>query len=174
MDSMKTKGVAIIILSMALSSIGAPLPPNGFYRLTVEEVVNTSHSRVLNLRIEARPTAEMMEMRFLEGNGGGSCILSGNPKSKIREGKVVFVAMRTDRDSSVATTTVLQSGSGGSHASLPASYDSPSDVEVGKIFSLSVTNGLYDLNRPLVIGTRNGEPIRFVVGRWNWEQARAR
>lgn len=169
-DFMKTNGLAFIVVLLAWSSIAAPLPPNGFYRLTMEEVVNTGHCRVLSLKIEARPTAEMMELRFLESRGGGSCLLSGNPKSKTREGKLVFAAMRTDRESAVETTTVLQTGSGGSSASLPASYDVPPDADVETFFSLSVTNGLYELNRPLIIGKRNGEPIRFVVGRWNWEQ----
>ena len=166
---MKTKGLAFVIVSLAWASMAAPLPPNGFCRLTIEEVVNTGHCRVLNLKIEARPTAEMMALET-EGRGSGSCRLSGNPKSKIREGKLVLVAMRTDHESPVETTTVLQSGSGGTSASFPASYDVPPDAQVETFFSLSVTNGLYELNRPLVIGKRNGEPMRFVVGRWNWEQ----
>lgn len=168
-DFMKTKGLACIIVSLAWSSIAAPLPPNGFYRLTMEEVVNTGHCQVLNLKIEARPTAEMMALE-MEGRGSGSCRLSGNPKSKIRDGKLVLVAMRTDRESPVETTTALQSEGGGTFATFPASYDAPPDARVETLFSLSVTNGLYELNRPLVIGKRNGEPIRFVVGRWNWEQ----
>jgi hypothetical protein len=28
---------------------------------------------------------------------------------------------------------------------------------------------LYKLNQPLEIGTRNGKPMRLVVGNWNWE-----
>jgi hypothetical protein len=167
---MKTQFLSCIILSLAWSLIGAGLPPEGSFRLTVNEIVGTGHCRVLTLKVQARATAEMMAIRFPDGGGEGSCTLTGSSKSKMREGEIVLATMRSHPESPVETTTVLQTSAKGSHVSLPASYELPSTAQVDAVFSLSVTNGLYELNRPLLIGKRNGEPIRLVVGRWNWEQ----
>lgn len=167
---MKIQLLSCIFFSLTWCLAGAGLPPDGFFRLTVNEIVGTDHCRVLTLKVQARVAAEMLTIRFPDGGAEGSCTLTEASKSKVREGEIVLAAMRSHTESPVETSMVLQTSSKGSHVSFPASYGLPATARLDSIFSLSITNGLYELNRPLLIGKRNNEPIRLVVGRWNWEK----
>src|SRR3954447_8140412 len=109
---MKATLLICTLFALTSSSRASPLPPDGSFRLTVEDVVRTTHCRVVTLNIEARPAAEMMELRS-EGRGGGSCVLRPTLKGKGREGQVVLSAMRSHSDSPVVTATVLQASPDG-------------------------------------------------------------
>ena len=58
---MKTTLLVCTILAVAFSSSAATLPPADSFRLTVEEVVQSSGCRVVNMKITTR-AAEMMQM----------------------------------------------------------------------------------------------------------------
>jgi hypothetical protein len=139
----------------------APLPPADSFRLTVEEVVRSSACNVLALKVEVR-SAEMLALRWGNGGGGGSTILNQG-----REGSIVFASMLAEGDSLCHTVTVIQSSVGGSHVTARMSYTLAPDEKLESVFSLIVTNGVYKLDRPLTIGSRKGESMQLVVGRWS-------
>ena len=156
---MKTTLLVCTILAVAFSSSAATLPPADSFRLTVEEVVQSSGCRVVNMKITTR-AAEMMQMSWDNGarmSSGLSSVLKG----KAREGTVVLASMFGEGFTACHTTTTVQS------SILPVSYDLAPGTKLESVVSLSVTNGIYKLDRPLVVGTRNGETMRLVVGKWD-------
>ena len=162
---MKTTLLACTILAVAWSAPAASLPPANSFRVTVEEVVQSSHCRVVTLKIEAR-SAEMMAIRW--GNDGAAELaLDPAPKGKGREGSVILASMQGERSSVCHTSTVLQGRGGGSQTSAHGTYNISAGAKLESVISLSVTNGLYKLNQPLVIGTLNGKAMRLTVGSWN-------
>lgn len=62
----------------------------------------------------------------------------------------------------------------GSHVGSSASFDLERGKDLALAFEITITNGVYRLIRPLVIGKRHGETRRLVVGSWNWEQGSQR
>jgi hypothetical protein len=154
------------ILALAFSVHAAQLSPDDSFRLSAVEVVNGGGCRVLHLTIEAR-SAEMMEMHYEHG-GVGSIALDPSTKGKIRKGTVMLASML---GSDVCHTVVSLYSSPGSYVSSPASFDIERDTDLASVFEITITNGVYRLDRPLVIGKRNGKTMRLVVGSWNWEQA---
>ncbi len=156
---MKTTLLICTILAVAFSSRAAPLPPADSFRLTVEEVVQSSGCRVVNIKITTR-AAEMMQMSWDNGVRMSSN-LSPAFKGKAREGTVVLASMLGEGFTVCHTSTTVQS------SILPVSYDLAPGMKFESVVSLSVTNGIYKLDRPLVVGTRNGETMRLVVGKWN-------
>jgi hypothetical protein len=169
---MKTTVLTCIILALVFRAGAAPLPPEGSFRLTVEKVVQSDYCRVVRLKVEARPKTEMMELRF-ENGGGGSVILAATPKGKTREGTMTLASMRCESDSTCHVTTLLESRpGGGTSANGHGSYELAPGAKLESVVAVTVTNGFYKLDRPLVIGKRHGEAMRLVVGSWNWEQVR--
>jgi hypothetical protein len=167
---MKARLLTCIILVVSCGLHAAPLPPADSFRLTVEELVESSVCRVVQLKVEARPTAEMLQMLGEPGYGGGSGInLTPTLKGKARETKVIVASMLGDTNSVCHVATLIQSGVG-SRTTERRSYNLAPETELKSVVVLTVTNGLYKLNQPLEIGTRNGQPMRLVVGNWNWEQ----
>ena len=170
---MKTTRLVCLIFGVSFASHAAPLPPADSFRLTVEELVESSVCRVVQLKIEARPTAEMLEILHEPENGGSSIILAPTLKGKGRESKVVLASMLGDSNSVCHVATLTQSGEG-TRTETRRSYDLAPDTELKSVVVLTATNGLYKLNQPLLIGTCNGVPMRLVVGSWNWEQPSAK
>jgi RNA polymerase sigma factor (sigma-70 family) len=156
---------AATIPASGQASQGVLLPPTDSFRLTVDEVVQSSDCRIVNLKIEAL-SAEMMEMQWQNGATGGVG-LAPAIKGNGREGTVVLASMLCESKPICHTTTVLQGRVGGSHTSAPVSYDLAPDTKLESVVSVTVTNGVYKLDRPLVIGSRKGETMRLVVGSWN-------
>ena len=156
---MKATLLACTILAVALISRAATLPPADSFRLTVEEAVQSSGCRVINLKITTR-SAEMMQMSWDNGARMSSG-LSPAFKGKAREGRVVLASMFGEGFTVCHTTTTVQS------SILPVSYDLAPGTKLESVISVSVTNGIYKLDRPVVVGTRNGETMRLAVGRWN-------
>ena len=111
----------------------------------------------------------MMEMRCADGSGG-SVILAATAKGKMREGTMTVASMLCESNSACHVTTVLESCPGGSSSSGHGSYALAPGATLASMVSVTVTNGLYKLNRPLMIGNRNGHAMQLVVGSWNWEQ----
>ena len=160
------------ILALAFSLHAAQLPPEDSFRLSVVEVVNGGGCRVLHLTIEAR-SAEMLEMHYEHG-GVGSIALYPMSKGMTRKGTVMLASMRGS-DIACHTVVSLSCDSGpGSYVSSPASFDIERRTDFASVFEITITNGVYRLDRPLVIGKRNGEAMRLVVGSWNWEQGSQR
>jgi hypothetical protein len=92
-------------------------------------------------------------------------------KGKGREGTLALASMLCESNSFCHVTTLLESRpGGGASASGHGSYELASGAKLASVVSVTVTNGLYKLDRLLVIGKRNGEAMRLVVGSWNWEQ----
>jgi hypothetical protein len=169
---MKTIPLSCTILALAFGLGAAPLPPQGLFRLTVEELVQSDYCRVIKLKLEARPNAEMLALRS-EGGFGGSVILGLTPKGKTREGSVTLASMLCESNSACHVTTLLESFSGAAMSGSAighGSYELAPGATLASVVAVTVTNGLYSLDRPLVIGKRNGETMRLVVGDWNWEQ----
>jgi hypothetical protein len=162
---MKTTLLACTVLALTWSLPAASLPPADSFRVTVEEVIQSIHCRVVTMKIEAR-SAEMMAIRC-ENDGGAELALDPTLKGKGREGTVILASMQGERSSVCHTTTVLQGRAGGSQTSAHGTYDLPAGAKLESVIFLSVRNGLYKLNHPLVIGTRNGKTIRLTVGSWN-------
>jgi len=169
---MKTTLLASLVLAVAFSSHAAALPPADSFRLTVEELVESSACRVVKLTVEARPTAQMLEILGEPGHGGGSSIiLAPALNGKARETKVIVASMLvTGESNSVCHVATLTQSGGGTSTTSRRSYDLAADAELRSVVVLTATNGLYKLNQPLTVGTRNGQPMRLVVGSWNWEQ----
>lgn len=114
----------------------------------------------------------MLQILGEPGYGGGSSIiLAPTLKGKARETKVIVASMLVTGDSNSVchVATLTQSGVGTSTTS-SQSYELAPGVELASVVVLTATNGLYKLNQPLTVGTRNGRPMRLVVGSWNWEQ----
>jgi hypothetical protein len=167
---LKITPLACTLFALAFSLGAAPLPPEGSFRLNVEEILQSDHCRVVRLKVEARAGAEMMEMRCADGSGG-SVVLASAAKGKTREGTMAVASMLCESNSACHVTTVLESRpGGGSSASGHGSYDLAPEATLTSVVSLTVTNGLYKLNRPLTIGRRNGHAMQLIVGSWNWEQ----
>jgi hypothetical protein len=166
---MKTTLLACIILAAACASQAASLPPADSFRLTVDQLVESSVCRVVQLKVEARPTAPMLEILADSEDGGSSIILAPTMKGKGRESKVIVASMLGDSNSVWHVTTLTQSGEG-TRTEARRSYDLAPGTELKPVVVLTATNGVYKLNQPLVVGTRNGVPMRLVVGSWNWEQ----
>ena len=162
---MKTILLLCSALVLALDTQAAPLPAADSFRLTVEEVVQSSACRVVNLKIEAR-SAEMMEMSWEHGARMGVG-LAPTLKGKGREGTVMLASMLGEGSSVCHTTTMLYGRPDGSQTTSPVSYDLAPNSKLESVVSVTATNGLYKLDRPLVIGTHNGETMRLVVGSWN-------
>ncbi len=154
------------ILALAFNIGAAELPPVDSFRLTIEEVVQSSACRVINLQIEAR-SAEMVAVRWDQG-AGGSVGLADSKKGNARGGTVTLASMLGQCNTVCHTVTVLRAG--GAQASNPLSFDVGQGTELASVVVVSITNGVYKLDRPLVIGTRNGETMKLVVGSWNSEQ----
>jgi len=165
---MKTTLLACVILAVAFSSSGAPLPPADSFRLAVNEVMQSDYCRVITLKVEARSRTEMMAIRCDDGSGG-STTLGPVLKGKAREGTLTLASTRCESNS-CHVTTLLQSRFGSGTSAGHGWYDLAPGAKLESILSVTVTNGLYKLNRPIVIGERNGQTIRLVVGSWNWEQ----
>ena len=107
---MKTTRLVCLIFGVSFASHAAPLPPADSFRLTVEELVESSVCRVVQLKIEARPTAEMLEILHEPENGGSSIILAPTLKGKGCESKVVLASMLGDSNSVCHVATLTQSG----------------------------------------------------------------
>ena len=69
---------------------------------------------------------------------------------------------------------VIHGRVGGSQSTALWSGELAPGANIESVFALTVTNGLYKLNQPLVIGTRSGETMRLIVGTWNWDQRTGR
>ena len=166
---MKT-GIASFIcgfLTLVFSGVAASLPPEGSFRLTVDELVKSDHCRVVRLKVEARAGVEMLALRCEDGSSG-SVALIPTLKGKGREGTMTLAAMMCESNSTCHVTTLLESRPGsGTSASGHGSYALPRGATLASMVSVTVTNGLYPLNRPLQVGKRNGEVMRLVVGSWN-------
>jgi len=157
---------ACTILTLAFSLHAAQLPPADSFRLTVEEVVQSSACRVVIMKIEAR-SAEMVTVLYEQG-GHASVGLTHTRKGEAREGSLTLVSMLGEISTVCHTVTVVRAG--GAQASKPASYNLKRGTELASVVALSVTSGVYKVDRPLVIGERNGEAMRLVVGNWNWDR----
>ena len=167
---MKTLSVCSIV-ALAFSLHAAQLPPTNSFRLSVVEVVNGPGCRVMNLKIETR-SAEMVEMRWERG-AGGSVGLVPSRNGKCLEGTVMLASMLGEGDVVCHTVTALY-GRPGTHARSPVSFDIKAGTDLASVFEITITNGVYRLDRPLVVGKRNGETMRLVVGSWNWQQVSQR
>jgi hypothetical protein len=168
---MNSAQLTCTILALAASLDAAPLPPDTSFRLTVEKVVQSDFCQVVRLKVEARSTAEMMEMRCEDGSGG-SVLLAPTSKGKGREGTLTLVSMRCESNSACHVTTLLENRpGGGASASGHGSYQLAPNATLDSVVVVAVTNGNYKLNQPVVIGKRNGQAMRLVVGSWNGEQA---
>ena len=116
----------------------------------------------------------MAEMRCTDGSGG-SVVLASTAKGKMREGTMTVASMLCESNTACHVTTLLESRpGGGTSASGHGSYELAPGATLASFVSVTVTNGLYKLNRPLTIGKRNGEAMQLVVGSWNWEQVSKR
>src|SRR4051812_15392251 len=166
---MKTTVQACTMLAVTFISHAAPLPPDGSFRLTVEQVVQSDYCRVVKLKVEARSAAEMMATECDNGFGG-SVILAPILKGKGREGALTLASTLCESNSACHVITLLESRPGESSVAGHGSYDLAPGAKLESIISVSVTNGLYKLDRPLLIGKRNGEVIRLTVGSWNPKQ----
>jgi hypothetical protein len=147
----------------------ASLPPPDSFRLTVEEVVGDSAVRVVTLKVLARTNAQMMEILHEPATGGSSIGLAPALKGKGRETTIVLAAMYGDTDTNCHVTTVTKSGDG-TRTTQRASYEIRQTTELSSVVAVTATNGIYRLNQPLEIGTRNGVRMRIVVGNWNWDR----
>jgi hypothetical protein len=167
---MKSILLTCIILVISCGVHAAPLPPADSFRLTVEQLVESSVCRVVQLKFEARPTAEMLRILGESVYGGGSAITLGPIlKGKVKEAKLIVASMLGDSNSVCHVATLTQSGVG-TETTERGSYKLSPETELKSVIVLTVTNGLYKLNQPLEIGRRNGKPMRLVVGNWSWEE----
>lgn len=167
---MKIKLLTAIMLLVSCGLHAAPGLPADSFRITVDPLVESSVCRVVQLKVEAPPAAEMLRMLGKPGYGGGSGIsLAPTLKGKAREAKVIVASMLGDSNSVCHVATLTQSGVG-TQTTERGSYNLGSETELKSVVVLIATNGLYKLNQPLEIGTRNGQPMRLVVGNWNWQE----
>ena len=142
--------------------------------LTVEQIVQSDYCRVVTLKVEARPKTEMMALRYQ--NGGGGSVILGSTVSKGKrvrhvEGTLTLASVLCESNSCHVAMLLESPPAGGITASGHGSYPLAPGATLASVVSLTATNGLYALDRPLMIGKRAGETMRLIVGRWNSDQA---
>src|SRR6185436_21057543 len=110
------------ILAFTFSLHAAPLPPDGSFRLIVEQVVQSDYCRVVRLKVEARSVAEMVAVRCEDGSSG-SVILAPMLKGKGREGTLTLASMLCESNSACHVTTLLESRPGETSSTGHGTYE---------------------------------------------------
>jgi hypothetical protein len=143
--------------------------PEGCFRLTRENVVHDASLQVVRLSIEA-VSAQMMQLREGVGAGRATVALSRSDDGGTRAGSTVLAAMLLVNEPLQAgaryqAEAVLESR--GARTTRQERCDLGPSSKLAEAFSITVTNGLYRLDQPLVVGTNHGQSIQLLVGRWN-------
>jgi hypothetical protein len=139
------------------------------FSVTLEEQVADSTFRLVILKIEAR-AAEMLQLRGEGGSARPAVALSRAETGSNREGRVVLAGM-------LVANEPLQAGSRyqayqalesrGARATQRGLYELGPSSTLETDFAVTITNGTFPLDRPLLIGTCHGQPIVLRVGRWD-------
>jgi hypothetical protein len=169
-------GMAFVLLALLLAGCACPGPagpgaaaPADRFRVSLEARVQDSTFQLVILKIEAR-SAEMAQLQGEEGSARKAVALSRAETGAAREGRVILAAM-------LVANEPLQTGaryqayqaleSRGARATRRGLHELGPSSTLETDFTVTVTNGTFPQDRPLIIGTCNGQPIELTVGRWN-------
>lgn len=153
---MKTIALVCVLIAAASHTFAADYPTTDSFQLMVEEPVQNSGCRVFHVKIFTQ-SAEWMEVSWDNGaNMGGRIPVSRNGNG--HEGVIALSSMVGQNLSVCHTTTTVNDS-----ALMPVSYDLAPGAKFDSIVTLRVTNGVYKVSQPIVIGARNGEIMKLVV-----------
>jgi hypothetical protein len=174
MGAMKWHGLAGISIGLLLwngCSQEQKLPPGNF-QLTIRPIISNAYlkSSILDLSIQPalKSKQTVVSVKYENGNGGGgngTRSLSNNKEGKLMTGEVFLSAAKMtpgQLDDAYIQTMIFPRKSTGDSMGM-SMFPVPKNTKLDSYLTLSVTNGIYALDKPIKIAELNGGPVTLTV-----------